>query len=115
MPIAGLAATSVLAVQRVVDETTEVPVDPLVRVLEADIEAAAVAADAQAAFDESLDPLAYDDDGFRDRCTTDLGAAYGDVVDTAEWTKPALGTPADPAAVIPARCLVTPRASLGGG
>ena len=56
--IAGLAATSVLAVQRVLDDTSEVPVDPLVRVLEADIAAAFVAADAQAAFDESqLDPL----------------------------------------------------------
>ena len=44
--IAGLAATSVLAVQRVLDDTSEVPVDPLVRVLEADIAAAFVAADA---------------------------------------------------------------------
>ena len=57
--IAGLAATSVLAVQQVLDDTSEVPVDPLVRVLEADIAAAFVAADADtAAFDESLsDPL----------------------------------------------------------
>ena len=47
--IAGLAATSVLAVQRVLDDTSEVPVDPLVRVLEADIAAAFVAADADTA------------------------------------------------------------------
>ena len=40
--IAGLAATSVLAVQQVLDDTSEVPVDPLVRVLEADIAAAFV-------------------------------------------------------------------------
>ena len=57
--VAGLAASSVLAVQRVLDDTSEVPVDPLVRVLEADIAAAFVTADAQAAFDESqLDSLA---------------------------------------------------------
>ena len=52
--VAGLAAMSVLAVQRVVDDTSEVPVDPLVRVLEADIAAAFVAADATA-FDEPVD------------------------------------------------------------
>ena len=40
--IAGLAATSVLTVQQVLDDTSEVPVDPLVRVLEADIAAAFV-------------------------------------------------------------------------
>ena len=69
--VAGLAASSVLAVQQVLDDTSEVPVDPLVRVLEADIAAAFVAADAQAAFDESqLDPQLppYVDLGFSTRC-----------------------------------------------
>ena len=47
--IAGLAASSVLIVQRVVDDTSEVPVDPLVLVLEADIAAAFVVADADTA------------------------------------------------------------------
>ena len=65
--IAGLAATSVLAVQRVLDDTSEVPVDPLVRVLEADIAAAFIAADADTAVRASLsDPplLVYVDQGF---------------------------------------------------
>ena len=65
--VAGLAATSVLAVQRVVDDTSEVPVDPLVRVLEADIAAAFIAADADTAVRASLsDPplLVYVDQGF---------------------------------------------------
>ena len=67
--VAGLAATSVLAVQRVVDDTSEVPVDPLVRVLEADIAAAFIAADADTA---ALSPP-YTDAHFRQRCQRPAG------------------------------------------
>ena len=115
--IAGLAATSVLAVQQVLDDTSEVPVDPLVRVLEADIAAAFVTADAQAAFDESqLDPLLpYVDQGFSTRCNPGVEDAFSDVVASVTWT-----TPAGPDSIpgnsddVAARCTVGPRQNLGG-
>ena len=115
--IAGLAASSVLTVQRVLDDTSEVPVDPLVRLLEADITAAFVAADAQAAFDESQDPLLppYVDQGFSTRCNPGVRDAFSDVVDFVTWT-----TPADPDSIpgnsddVAARCTVGPRPNLGG-
>ena len=111
--VAGLAATSVLAVQRVVDDTSEVPVDPLVRVLEADIAAAFIAADADTA---ALSPP-YTDAHFRQRCQA-LPAAFGDVVHTAVWTPPTTILPADPGDPptldAGARCEVTPHAGLGG-
>ena len=117
--IAGLAATSVLAVQRVLDDTSEVPVDPLVRVLEADIAAAFVTADAQSAFDESqLDPLLpqYADRGFLARCNPGVTDTFSDVVATAVWSPPA-----DPNGTLenltddePAKCTVTPKLNLGG-
>ena len=115
--VAGLAATSVLAVQRVVDDTAEVPVDPLVRVLEADIEAAFVAAEADtAALAES-----YDDADFKPRCVVDLPAAFSDVVDPdtgPRWTPPATIPailPDQPATLATgAGCVVTLRSGLGG-
>ena len=112
--VAGLAASSVLAVQRVLDDTSEVPVDPLVRVLEADIAAAFVAADADTA---ALSP-AYDPADFQQRCDTALLADFGDVVDgTPQWTPPVTipATPPDlPTLDTGAMCVVTPRRGLGG-
>ena len=111
--MAGLAAMSTLAVQRVVDNTAEVPVDPLVRVLEADIAAAFAAAAADAAV---LSPP-YNDANFESRCAAAPVAAFGDVVGTAVWTAP-VTIPADgddPAMLdTRARCVVTPLAGLGG-
>ena len=117
--VAGLAATSVLTVQRVLDDTSEVPVDPLVRVLEADIAAAFVTADAQSAFDESqLDPLLppYVDRGFSTRCETGVNDAFSDVVAFVVWTPPAdpNSTPSDLTDDDPARCIVDPAPNLGG-
>ena len=115
--VAGLAASSVLIVQRVVDDTSEVPVDPLVRLLEADIEAAFVASEAQAAFDAALsarNPSSYVDGNFSSRCT-DVQTDFGDVVANTDWTPPAdSGTPANLDDDVPARCVVTPAAGLGG-
>ena len=113
--IAGLAATSVLAVQRVLDNTAEVPVDPLVSVLEADIAAAFAAAAADNA--ALSDP--YNDAAFESRCQAAPVAAFGDVVGTAVWTAP-VTIPADPPDYpdarldTGARCVVTPLAGLGG-
>ena len=115
--IAGLAATSVLTVQQVLDDTSEVPVDPLVRVLEADIAAAFVTADAQAAFDD--DPTLYVsiiDQGFSVRCNLGVNDAFSDVVATAVWEPPAdpHNTPTNLADDDPAKCTVTPKSNLGG-
>ena len=110
--VAGLAASSVLIVQRVVDDTSEVPVDPLVLVLEADIAAAFVVADADTA---ALSPP-YTDADFQQRCQA-LPAAFGDVVHTAVWTPPTIlpANPGEPPTLdAGARCEVTPHAGLGG-
>ena len=113
--MAGLAAVSVLTVQRVLDNTAEVPVDPLVSVLEADIAAAfAVAAADTAALS---DP--GNDANFEQRCAAAPRAAFGDVVGLAVWTAPVTippDPPDHPDARLDtgARCVVTPLAGLGG-
>ena len=113
--IAGLAATSVLVVQRVLDDTAEIPADPAVRVIDADVAAAFVAADAQAAFDN--DPATYDDfnEAFQNDCDA-VAAAFSDVVaDTPGWTPPGDNTtPADPDDDVPAKCVLTLRDNLDG-
>jgi hypothetical protein len=113
--IAGLAASSVLVVQRVIDDTAEVPADPVVRLLEADIEAASVASDAQVAFDADRAGYVDADAPFAARCDPGIATDFSDVVDHADWTAPADpdGTP-DNADDVPARCVVTPKPGLGG-
>ena len=111
--VAGLAASSVLIVQRVVDDTSEVPADPLVRLLQADVEAAFIASEANEAVVVSS-PV-YDDGDFRPRCVTDLLRAFDDVVSTSEWDPPtALGTPPELELGAAAKCRVTPKPGLGG-
>ena len=106
--VAGLAATSVLTVQQVLDDTSEVPVDPQVRVLEADIAAAFIAADATA-WRASLDKdglVLFEEEwayrtlgsqyetvgqvgvGFYERCERDLVVTFGDVVSRARFEPP---------------------------
>lgn len=114
--VAGLAAFSVLAVQRVIDDTSEVPADPLVRLLEADIAAAFVASDAQADFD--ADAAGYVDGNFSSRCN-DIQSDFSDVVSGVPmpmWTTPSLGPDGMPGTNDdePAKCVVTPRSGLGG-
>ena len=141
--MAGLAAVSTLAVQRVLDNSAEVPVDPLVRVLEADIAAAFIAGDAtawRASLDEN-DLFAIDESayrtlgeydnvgqvgvGFYERCERDLVDAFPDVVNEArfeppkeyDWDVPeelAKYNEDNLAFKAPARCTVTPLAGLGG-
>lgn len=114
--IVGLAASTALVVQRVVDDTSYVPADPLVRLLQADVEAAFVAAEAQSIFDESItNPLVvYNDAIYRDLCQVDLADDFEDVVASAVWT-----TPDDPDGIpgnaddVAARCVATPRPGLG--
>lgn len=112
--IAGLAASTNLIVQQVVDDTAEARPDPLVRLLEADVAAAFIAADAQAAFDESLTNPPYDDQPFFDRCGVGLAADFDDVVDVAAWSTPYdPGTPNNLDDDGPAKCDITPKPNLG--
>ena len=113
--IAGLAASSVLVVQRVLDDTTDVPDDPLVRMLEADIAAAYVASEAQAI--SNANPSANFDIAhpeFKSRCE-DIADAFNDVVEAAS-TPPKWVTPdgIDPDNEVRARCVLTPKRGLGG-
>ena len=105
---AGIAAISALAVQRIVDDTTEMPADPLVRAIDADIAAAPVAEQAQRAFDAR----SYLPGAFRDRCELDIGQQFSYVVDpnNTVWIDPDND---DPDNVIAARCTVTPRGDVG--
>ena len=116
--MAGLAASTVLIVQRVIDDASEVPVDPLVRLLEADVAAAFVAAEAQSVFDE--DPTMYTlaiDQGYEDRCVDGIRDDFEDFVDPrVRWATPAdpYNTPADLTDDEKAKCTVTPLPNLGG-
>ncbi len=100
--VAGLSAGTVLAVQRVLDETTDVPVRPGVSLIDAEVAAALVVTEAQGA------ELAgdYVDVVFEVRCVSDIPAAFGDVVVSAEWS------PRDPDTLAPPRCVVTARSDL---
>ena len=128
--IAGLAATSVLTVQQVLDDTSEVPVDPRVRVLEADIAAAFIAAEATAQRAAITDPdvanwldPTQDYASFESRCESDLVVTFGDVVIKAQFKPPTEYREVDHPALVedplafedPARCTVVDlRAGLGG-
>ena len=112
--VAGLAAASALAVQRVLDDTAEVPADPHVRVIDADIAAALLAEEADAAELAAT----YDDAVFRPRCETDLHSAFGDVAADAVWTPPMTTPtttvpPPPPTWVTRAKCAVTLKPDLG--
>ena len=114
--IAGLAATSVLVVQRVLDDTAEIPADPAVRVIDADVAAAFVAADAQAAFDSDPPNYYNVNEKFEHRCD-DVRTAFSDVVDVdVDGWAPAQGgdTPDDLTDDVPAKCVLTLHSNLGG-
>lgn len=106
--VAGFAATTVLAVQRVVDDAAEIPDDPAVRFIDAEIAAAAIGAEAtawrrglpddplwQADFRTGIPsnpgayilPARWSYDPFEDRCTA-IDADFGDVVGSAHWIEP---------------------------
>lgn len=130
--IAGIAGTSVLIVQQVVDDATDVPPDPVTRVIDADIAAAHIAAEAQAAYVDSLGSgPSYDNGRFATRCknlSPNPQTRFGDVVvsddssdpdrsglDGPHWTPPDVGpdTNAGTDDDVRARCVLTPRPKLG--
>ena len=135
--IAGLAASSTLVVQRTLDSTVEIPGDVHVRLIDADIAAAQIAAEATA-WRLGLDPnqrSSWDRDGdynhYEQRCGG-LETAFDDVVATVEWSRPQeydedekfVGpiamipeqqTAYDAGEIVaPAQCAVKPGAGLGG-
>jgi hypothetical protein len=87
--IAGLAAGSVLAVQRVLDDSTDRPPRDGVRIVDAEIEAAKVAHEAT----EHVNEAGYDDSEFKTRCEEDVLKDFSDVVLRADWEEPKPGTP----------------------
>ena len=105
----GLAASSVLAVQQVLDGAAEVPDDPAVRVVDADIAAAFLAEEANAA---ALDGRAVEDYG--QRCQPGIRDAFSDVVRDTEWMPPTATESDPPTLVDPAQCKVALRGDLGG-
>ena len=93
--IAGLAAGSVLAVQQVVDESTDRPPRPEVREVDAEIAAAEVAYEATQQRGESPNPPQnYDDSGFEQRCMA-VSDRFADViVPPSDWDTPTADMPA---------------------
>ena len=121
--VAGLAASSVLIVQRVLDDTSELPADPATRVIDADIAAAFLATEANAAaLDAAVSGTTYDaaaDAPFRTRCETDLESAFRDVLDDVtprppQWTPPVADSAANPPEITThAQCRLTVKPGLG--
>ena len=84
--IAGLAAVSVLAVQNVIDDSTDLPPRPDIRIIDAEIQAAQVASDANA--DIEANPGSYSDATYSGRCNQ-VASRFSDVVSTTPtWTLP---------------------------
>ena len=114
--IAGLAGMSAVTVQRVLDDTSEVPPDPAVRFIDAEIAAAFLADEAnEAALTGSYTPVT--DTAFKNRCQVGLRSEFDDVVHSAWWTTPSTTPPFDPVPArldVPAICALTAEAGLGG-
>ena len=132
--IAGLAASSTLVVQRTLDSSVEIPGDVHVRLIDADIAAAQIAAEATA-WRRGLDPAQRDSwdrdvdyNHYGQRCR-DVKTAFDDVVATVKWSRPQeydedlqtismtleqqVAYDAGEIAA-PAQCTVEPRKGLGG-
>ena len=108
--VAGLAAGSVLAIQNVLDENIDVPWRPEVQLIDADVAAAQIVAEAQQAELAAEDDPAvtYDDLEFQDRCQIDLRLQFAAVVLHATWTERGDPDP-DTLATPPPKCDVTHR------
>ena len=93
--VAGLAASTALVVQRVADDTAERPADPGVRLIDAEIAAAHIAAEAttwrQGLVGNQLLFMVFDPDtdyaSYQQACQ-DVRADFDDVVAGAAWYRP---------------------------
>lgn len=102
--IAGLAAVSVLAVQRVVDTSSELPHRPDVLIIDAEIAAATAAGEATRLYEDDNASYAARAPAFQQRCTA-IEDDFSDVVQLATWDDPAEGPPKTP------QCTLTRRGS----
>ena len=103
--IAGIAASSVLAVQIAIDNSTDLPDRPDVRVVDAEIAAATVASEATEAMDANPGGYSQHDPDFKRRCE-EVAHEYSDVVQIEVWVEPtAAGSPL--ALENPAKCRLT--------
>ena len=74
--IAGLAAISVLTVQQVLDNATDLPARPDILIVDAEIAAAKLADEAK--------EVGADENDLRKRCEA-IDDHYSDVIDSASW------------------------------
>ena len=107
---ASLGALTSVIVRRVITDASEVPADPLVRLLEADVAAASLAAQAQSEYDSDQTAAKTDyaaaDAQYQSRCEAGIPGGFSDVVASAAWKAPT--------GLSRARCEVTPHPDLGG-
>ena len=91
--IAGIAASSVLAVQIAIDNSTDLPDRPDVRVVDAEIAAATVASEATEIVRANPSGYSQHDPDFKRRCE-EVANEYSDVVQIGVWVMPtAAGLP----------------------
>lgn len=100
--IAGLAAVSVLAVQTVIDDSTDLPPRRNVRIVDAEIQAAQVASDANETEKNNPSGTVSDQD------CRDVATEYSDVVIFDSWTEPIYDPLASPPTFTQrAKCVLT--------
>ena len=107
--IAGLAAVSALAVQRAIDDSTDLPPDPEIRIIDAEIEAARVAHEATESMKASYNTYTSVDAGFRRDCTA-IANSFADVLDPLTqpvWTSPTRTGSAPDYTYTSAKCILT--------
>lgn len=109
--IAGLAAISVLTVQQVLDNATDLPARPDILIVDAEIAAAAVAEEATQAMEDNPSGYPALASTFSDRCANIASTPYSSVIaDTPEWAPPEPGPTVEPSPTVkPAICKLTRR------
>ena len=109
--IAGLAAISVLTVQQVLDNATDLPARPDILIVDAEIAAAAVAREATQAMEDNPSGYPALNSAFSDRCTNIASTPYSSVIaGTPEWAPPEPGPTVEPSPTVkPAICKLTRR------
>ncbi len=110
--VAALAGSALVILQRVLDDTAEVPPDPLIRIAQIETAAAIVANEAQQLYDNNPTAFAQHKAGMENRCKDVFhqGVDKG-IVNRAHWTSPGDTSTSAPGTLpkdVLARCTVTP-------
>ena len=103
--IAGLAAVSALAVQRAIDDSTDLPPDPEIRIIDAEIEAARVAQEATDSMKANFS--GYVDATFSNRCTAVANRFLDVMVPSPAWTPPTRTGTSPDFTFTSAKCVLT--------